>query len=194
MGEWKIPGVAVGAIRDGKVVLAKGYGYRDVARQLPVSSRTLMAIGSNSKSFTVTLMGYLATRESSIGRSRCGRTCPTSSCMTRWPPAPKDEPFDNERESYRTHVQFGEGRKYSDNQAEDMIREPKVLASFDAWTEAFSSFVAQKGKVEPGEFRAFGYTAPTHRLANVKLNGGSFGWAPAFRRRVLHLRASRSSG
>ena len=100
---------------------------------------------------------------------------------------PKDEPFENERESYGpmvwqcrysgievpdhlwTHVQFGEGRKYSDNQAEDMIREPKVLASFDAWTEAFSSFVAQKGKVEPGEFRAFGYTAPTHRLANVKL-------------------------
>jgi len=60
MKEWRIPGLAVGAIKDGKVVLAKGYGYRDVEKQLPVTSRTLMAIGSNSKSFTVTLMGVLS--------------------------------------------------------------------------------------------------------------------------------------
>lgn len=60
MAEWKVPGVAVGAIKDGKVVLAKGYGYRDVEKQLPMTSRTLLAIGSNSKSFTVTLMGILS--------------------------------------------------------------------------------------------------------------------------------------
>jgi len=60
MRDWKIPGVAVGVIRDGTVVLAKGYGYRDVTKKLPVTSQTLMAIGSNSKSFTVTLMGMLA--------------------------------------------------------------------------------------------------------------------------------------
>ena len=60
MKDWNVPGVAVGAIKDGKVVLAKGYGYRDVDKKLPVTSRTLMAIGSNSKSFTVTLMGMLS--------------------------------------------------------------------------------------------------------------------------------------
>jgi CubicO group peptidase (beta-lactamase class C family) len=60
MREWKVPGLAVGVIRDGTVVLAKGYGYRDVTKKLPVTSQTLMAIGSNSKSFTVTLMGLLA--------------------------------------------------------------------------------------------------------------------------------------
>ena len=60
MQDWKIPGLAVGAVQDGKVVLAKGYGYRDVSKQLPVTDKTLMAIGSNSKSFTVTLMGTLS--------------------------------------------------------------------------------------------------------------------------------------
>jgi CubicO group peptidase (beta-lactamase class C family) len=60
MRDWKVPGVAVGVIRDGKVVLAKGYGFRDVGKQLPVTSQTLMAIGSNSKSFTVMLLGMLA--------------------------------------------------------------------------------------------------------------------------------------
>ena len=58
--EWQVPGLALGVIQDGKPVLLKGYGYRDVEKRLPVTPRTLMAIGSNTKSFTVVLMGMLA--------------------------------------------------------------------------------------------------------------------------------------
>ena len=57
--EWHVPGLALGIIQDGRVVLLKGYGVRDVEQKLPVTPRTLMAIGSNSKSFTVVLMGQL---------------------------------------------------------------------------------------------------------------------------------------
>lgn len=59
MSEWHVPGLALGVIRDGKPILLKGYGFRDVERRLPVTPQTLMAIGSNSKSFTVVLMGML---------------------------------------------------------------------------------------------------------------------------------------
>ena len=59
MTEWHVPGLALGIIQDGRVVLLKGYGFRDVAQKMPVTPRTLMAIGSNSKSFTVVLMGML---------------------------------------------------------------------------------------------------------------------------------------
>src|SRR5213592_2628022 len=59
MQEWHVPGLALGVINDGKVVVLKGYGVRDVEHKLPVTPRTLMAIGSNSKSFTVVLMGML---------------------------------------------------------------------------------------------------------------------------------------
>ena len=59
MKEWHVPGLAIGIIQDGRPVLLKGYGVRDVEHQLPVTPRTLMAIGSNSKSFTVALMGML---------------------------------------------------------------------------------------------------------------------------------------
>jgi CubicO group peptidase (beta-lactamase class C family) len=59
MEEWHIPGLAIGIIQDGRPVLLKGYGFRDLERKLPVTPRTLMAIGSNSKSFTVVLMGML---------------------------------------------------------------------------------------------------------------------------------------
>ena len=51
MSEWHVPGLAVGAIKDGEGVLLEGYGFRDVEGQLPVTPRTLMAIGSNSKSW-----------------------------------------------------------------------------------------------------------------------------------------------
>src|ERR1043166_4143384 len=60
MTEWHVPGLALGIIQDGRVVLLKGYGFRNVEQKLPVTPRTLMAIGSNSKSFTVVLMSMLA--------------------------------------------------------------------------------------------------------------------------------------
>lgn len=55
--DWKVPGVAVGVVQDGKVLLLKGYGYRDVEKQLPVTANTLFAVGSITKSFTVTMLG-----------------------------------------------------------------------------------------------------------------------------------------
>ena len=59
MEDWQVPGVAVGVIHDGEIVLARGYGYRDLENRLPVTEHTTMAIGSNSKSFTVTVMAML---------------------------------------------------------------------------------------------------------------------------------------
>ena len=60
MQQWRVPGLAIGVIRDGEVVLARGFGYRDREARLPVTEQTIMAIGSNSKSFTVTLLAMLA--------------------------------------------------------------------------------------------------------------------------------------
>ncbi len=54
------PGLAVAVVRDGKVIHAKGYGRRNVEKNLPVTPQTLFAIGSISKSFTSTVMGVLA--------------------------------------------------------------------------------------------------------------------------------------
>jgi hypothetical protein len=67
------------------------------------------------------------------------------------------------------YAQFGEGKKYSDNQAEDMVKETAVMRGFDRWTDAFAAFVAKKGKVPPGKYRAYGYEAPSHHLADLKL-------------------------
>jgi CubicO group peptidase (beta-lactamase class C family) len=57
--DWKVPGAAVMVVSDGKVVLSKGYGVRDRERERPVTTHTLFAIGSATKSFTVTVLGTL---------------------------------------------------------------------------------------------------------------------------------------
>jgi len=59
MKQWKVPGVAVAVVQDGKVIYAKGYGYRDVENKLPVTTATLFPIGSISKSFTALTFAIL---------------------------------------------------------------------------------------------------------------------------------------
>ncbi|HXE74801.1 MAG TPA: serine hydrolase [Candidatus Xenobia bacterium] len=60
MKVWKVPGLAVAVVKEGKVVHLKGYGQRDVERNLPVTPQTLFAIGSITKSFTVAGLATLA--------------------------------------------------------------------------------------------------------------------------------------
>jgi CubicO group peptidase (beta-lactamase class C family) len=59
MADSQVPGISVAIVRDGKVIYAKGFGYRDVEKKLPVTTDTLFAIGSVSKSFTSLVFGTL---------------------------------------------------------------------------------------------------------------------------------------
>ena len=52
-------GAAVAIVQGDKVVLLKGYGYRDVEKKLPITPKSLFAIASITKSFTVTDLGML---------------------------------------------------------------------------------------------------------------------------------------
>lgn len=51
---WRVPGVGIAVVHKGKVILAKGYGFKDVATKAPVTAKTKFAIGSVTKSFAVT--------------------------------------------------------------------------------------------------------------------------------------------
>jgi CubicO group peptidase (beta-lactamase class C family) len=59
MKSWGVPGLAMAIVKDGKVVMAKGYGLRNVQANLPVTADTLFAIGSSTKAFTTMAMGIL---------------------------------------------------------------------------------------------------------------------------------------
>jgi CubicO group peptidase (beta-lactamase class C family) len=59
MADWKVPGAALAVVQDGKVVLTRAYGQRDVEANLPVTPATQFAICSITKSFTATAMALL---------------------------------------------------------------------------------------------------------------------------------------
>ena len=54
-----VPGMAVAVVKDGRVVLAKGYGVRSLATKAPVDANTLFGIASNTKAFTTAALGLL---------------------------------------------------------------------------------------------------------------------------------------
>ncbi len=56
---FNVPGAAVGVVVDNKVVLARGYGLRNLEKRLPVTENTLFSIGSSTKSFTAHLLSQL---------------------------------------------------------------------------------------------------------------------------------------
>jgi CubicO group peptidase (beta-lactamase class C family) len=59
LAAWEVPGCAIAAVRDGQLVLAAGWGQRDLDTKLPVTSDTLFAIGSTTKAFTAATVGAL---------------------------------------------------------------------------------------------------------------------------------------
>src|SRR5215471_15166962 len=59
MADWKVPGVALAVVQDGKVALTRAYGQRDVEAKLPVTPATQFVICSITKSFTSTAMAVL---------------------------------------------------------------------------------------------------------------------------------------
>lgn len=56
---WNIPGMAVAIVKDGEVLLSKGYGVKDVRTGEPVDENTMFAIASNSKAFTSASLAML---------------------------------------------------------------------------------------------------------------------------------------
>ena len=59
MKAFEVPGLALAIVKDGRVVLAKGYGVRKLGDPAPVDARTLFGIASNTKVFTATALGLL---------------------------------------------------------------------------------------------------------------------------------------
>ncbi len=57
--EWHIPGIAVCVVKNGKAVVMKGYGVRELGLPEKVDENTLFMIGSNTKAFTATSLAML---------------------------------------------------------------------------------------------------------------------------------------
>lgn len=57
--DYNIPGMAIAIVKDGQVVLSKGYGVKNINSSEKVDDKTLFAIASNSKAFTSAALAIL---------------------------------------------------------------------------------------------------------------------------------------
>jgi CubicO group peptidase (beta-lactamase class C family) len=59
MKKWEVPGLAIAVIKDGEVVLVRGYGVCELGTEREVTGDTQFTIASCTKSFTATAVGML---------------------------------------------------------------------------------------------------------------------------------------
>jgi CubicO group peptidase (beta-lactamase class C family) len=61
--EWKVPGVAVGVVKNGEIYINKNFGSSDKDNKIRLNENFLFGIGSITKSFTSTGIGILIDRK-----------------------------------------------------------------------------------------------------------------------------------
>ena len=71
LSEWKVPGMALAAVKDGEVAFARGFGKRNLTTGEEATSQTIFAIGSSSKAFTAATLALLVDEGKQIGRASC---------------------------------------------------------------------------------------------------------------------------
>ena len=54
-----VPGVAVAIVKDGQIVMERGYGVRELGKPAKVDAHTMFAIASNTKAFTAASLNML---------------------------------------------------------------------------------------------------------------------------------------
>lgn len=59
MSQMNVAGVAIAIVKDGQIILSKGYGVKSVESKEPVNENTQFAIASNSKAFTTAALALL---------------------------------------------------------------------------------------------------------------------------------------
>jgi CubicO group peptidase (beta-lactamase class C family) len=57
--DWEFPGLAVAVVKDGKVIVARGFGVRELGKPEPVNADTIFDVASLTKSFTAAVTASL---------------------------------------------------------------------------------------------------------------------------------------
>ena len=80
----KAPGFAIAIVQKDQIIYAKGFGHKDVEKQVPVTENTLFAIGSSSKAFTSAILGVLRKDEKIDFDKRPGKYLPELRFAEPW--------------------------------------------------------------------------------------------------------------
>jgi len=56
---WTVPGIAIGIVKDDKLLYAKGFGKRNINKKAVVDAQTIFPVASNTKAFTAAAIAIL---------------------------------------------------------------------------------------------------------------------------------------
>jgi hypothetical protein len=82
MKTFTVPGLSVAIVKDGRLVMAKGYGVRRLGDPAPVDEHTRFGIASNTKLFTATTLELLV-EEGKVGGEARGPGRPGAKSVRR---------------------------------------------------------------------------------------------------------------
>lgn len=74
--EYDVPGVAIGIVQDGKVVMSRGFGVRELGKPAPVDGDTRFMIASNTKALTTLMLAKLVDAGKLDWNARAGDVYP----------------------------------------------------------------------------------------------------------------------
>ncbi len=57
--DWEVPGLAIAVVKDGRIIVAKGYGVRELGKPEPIDANTIFDAASLTKAFTTAAIGSL---------------------------------------------------------------------------------------------------------------------------------------
>ena len=84
MTTWKGPGMAIAVVKDDKVVMAKGYGVRELGKRDKVDENTLFAIASNTKAFTTASLAILVDEKKIAWNDKVSKYLPDFQMYDPW--------------------------------------------------------------------------------------------------------------
>jgi CubicO group peptidase (beta-lactamase class C family) len=76
MQQFEVPGIGLAIVKDGRVVVARGYGVRKLGEPAPADAHTLFGIASNTKAFTATALAILVEEKKLEWDAPVGRYLP----------------------------------------------------------------------------------------------------------------------
>jgi len=59
MDQWKVPGLSLAIVKDGQTVVSKGYGIREVGKDIPVGEHTLFPVTAATRLMTASALALL---------------------------------------------------------------------------------------------------------------------------------------
>jgi len=82
--DWNIPGAAIAIVKDGEIILEKGYGIKSVETKEHVDEHSLFAIASNSKAYTAAALAQLVDQEKLSWNDKVKKHLPYFQLYDEW--------------------------------------------------------------------------------------------------------------